>query len=113
VEFPYLLYEWMKIKTATNYALWPLEPMVWDRATFDRLKELENKWTRSINLWFSRVKEGYIIEFFVEYSDSFTEVEKTFVKGPRKHMLEEISLCIKKLFMEKEMMHMEINNMTE
>jgi hypothetical protein len=33
VEFPYLLYEWMKRKTATNTALRPLEPIVWDQST--------------------------------------------------------------------------------
>jgi hypothetical protein len=43
VEFPCLLYEWMKRKTATNSSLWPLEPVVWDQATLDRLKD----WTIS------------------------------------------------------------------
>jgi hypothetical protein len=30
------------------------------------------------------VKEGYIIEFVVEYNDSFSEAERKFVEGPGK-----------------------------
>jgi hypothetical protein len=41
---------------------------------------------------FTRVKEGYIIEFVVEYTDSFSEDERNFMEGPRKQMLEEIPL---------------------
>jgi hypothetical protein len=44
-EFPYLLYEWMKRKTATNSILWPLELVVWDQVTLRRMQELYNKWT--------------------------------------------------------------------
>jgi hypothetical protein len=45
VEFSCLLYEWMRRKPTISYALWPLEPMVWNQATLDRLKILEIKWT--------------------------------------------------------------------
>jgi hypothetical protein len=84
VEFPCLLYEWLKRKTTTNSTMWPLEPMVWDQAMLDRLKVLDNKWTRDIDFWFSQVKEGYIIEFVVEYIDSFSEAERKFTEGSRK-----------------------------
>jgi hypothetical protein len=59
------------------------------------------------------VKEGYIIEFVVEYNDSFSEDERKFVEGPRKRILEEISLWIKMLFMEKGLMCMEPDRMVE
>jgi hypothetical protein len=38
------------------------------------------------------VKEGYIIDFIVEYIDSFREAKRKFVEGPRKRMLEDIPL---------------------
>jgi hypothetical protein len=38
------------------------------------------------------VKEGYIIEFVVEYTDSFSEAERKFTEGPRRRLLEEIPL---------------------
>jgi len=67
----------------------------------DRLRVLENKWTRDIDFWFSQVKEGYIIEFVVEYTNSFSEAKNKFVEGPRKQMLKEIPIWIKMLFLEK------------
>ena len=42
VEFPCLLYEWLKRQTSTNTTLRPLETIVWDQATVDRLKALDN-----------------------------------------------------------------------
>jgi hypothetical protein len=48
-EFMCLLYEWMKRKTATNSTTWPLEIVAWDQVMLDRLKVLENKWTRAID----------------------------------------------------------------
>jgi hypothetical protein len=56
------------------------------------LKELDNKWKRAIELWFSQVKDGYIIEFVIEYIDYFNEAKRKFAEGPIKKMLEEISL---------------------
>jgi hypothetical protein len=44
VEFPFLLYEWLKMKIVTNIALRPLKLVVWDKATVDRMKALDNKW---------------------------------------------------------------------
>jgi hypothetical protein len=38
VEFPCLLHEWLKRKTATNSTMWPLEPMVWYQAKLERLR---------------------------------------------------------------------------
>jgi hypothetical protein len=68
VEFPCSLHEWLKRKTTTNSTMWPLELVVWDQAKLERLKVLDNKWTWAIEFWFSRVKEGYIVEFVVEYT---------------------------------------------
>jgi hypothetical protein len=48
------------------------EPLVWDQEAINRLKSLENKWTRAIDLWFKQVKQGYIVEFVVEYNEYFS-----------------------------------------
>jgi len=112
-KFTCLLYEWLKRKNATNTDLRDQEPSFWDWIMIGRLKTLNNKWTRAIDFWFSWVKEGYIIEIVVKYIDSFSEVERTFVKGPQKRLLEEIPLWINMLFMEKGMMHMDPDRMAE
>jgi len=101
------------MNATTNTALRPLELTVWDQATIDRLKELDNKWSRSIHLWFAWVKEGDIIDFFVDYIDSFNEVERKFSEVPRKRRLEEIPIEIKMLFVEKGMMCMEPDKMAK
>jgi hypothetical protein len=50
------------------------------------------------------VKVDYVIEFFVEYSDSFNEVERKFIEGHQKTILEEIPLWIKMVFVNKGVM---------
>jgi hypothetical protein len=113
VEFPCLLNEWLKRQVAINSDLWLLEPIFWDQAKLEELKVLDNKWTWTIDFWFSWVKEGYIIEFLVEYIDSFSGDERKFVDGPIKRMLEEILLWIKNLFVEKGLMRMEPDRMAD
>jgi hypothetical protein len=48
---------------------------------------MDNKWTQAIEFWFSRVKENYIVEFAIEYSDYFSATARKFEEGPRKKML--------------------------
>jgi hypothetical protein len=90
-----------------------VEPIVWDQTKLDILKVIYITCTPAIDFWFARVKEGHIIEFSIEYSDSFNEVARKFKEGPRKRMLEEIPLWIKMLFMEIIMRHMETDRMAE
>jgi hypothetical protein len=110
VEFPCLSYEWLKGK---------LLPILlcglWNQwfGINPHLKVLNDNWNWAIEFWFSRVKEGYIVEFVVEYVDSFSEVERKFMKGLRKYMLEEIPLWINMLFVEKGIMHMDPDRMVE
>jgi hypothetical protein len=49
----------------------------------------------------------------MEYTDSFSEEEILFAKGPRRWMLKEIPLGIKMLFMEKGLMCMDPDRMAE
>jgi hypothetical protein len=111
MEFPFLLYERIKRQVVINSILFPLEPILWDQATLDSLKVLDKKWTQYIDFWFSPVKEGYIIEFVIEYSDSLSEVKRKFEESPRKWNLEEIPLWIKILFMARRMIHMDPDRM--
>jgi hypothetical protein len=53
------------------------------------------------------VKEGYIVEFSIECSEYFNNVERKFVFDPRRRLLEEIPLWVKMLFIEKGIMHMD------
>jgi hypothetical protein len=76
----------------------PSGSIVWDQANIDILKELDKKWSQAIEFFFSQVNEGYIIEFSIKYSDYFNADERNFEQGPRKQMLEDITLWMKMLF---------------
>jgi hypothetical protein len=93
--------------------MFPLDPIVWNQATLDNLKVLDNKWIWAIDFWFTQVKEGYIIDFFVEYNKTLKEAKRKFEKDPRKQMVEEIMLWIKMLFVERRMMCMKPDRMTK
>jgi hypothetical protein len=61
--------------------------MVWDQAMLDKLKVLNNKWNWAIDLWFSRVKEGYIAEFVIDCTNYCNEDKRKFIEGLRKPIL--------------------------
>jgi hypothetical protein len=104
-----LLYEWLKRHITINTALGAQEPLVWNQNTLNRLKSMNSKWAKSAEFWFDRVKEGYIIEFVIEYNESFNELERNFVVEPRKRLLKEKPMWIKMMFVEKGLMHMELD----
>jgi hypothetical protein len=58
----------------------------------NRLNYVDNKWVISIDFWFEHVKEGYIVDFFVEGSKSFSSAERKFAVGPKRRLLKEILL---------------------
>jgi hypothetical protein len=72
------LHEWLKRQEKVNLGVLPLDPIVWDQENIDSLKELDNECTQVIHFWFSRVKEGKIVEFNIEYIESFSEAERKF-----------------------------------
>jgi hypothetical protein len=53
VEFPFLLFEWIKRKNPTNSPMWLLAPVVWDQANLEEMKVLDKKWTQDIKFWFA------------------------------------------------------------
>jgi hypothetical protein len=59
------------------------------------------------------VKEGYIVVFSIECSESFSSVERIFASVPRRILVEEILLWIEMLVVEKGLMHMKTDKMVE
>jgi hypothetical protein len=86
---------------------------VWDQNTVNRLKYVDNKWANEVEFWFDRVKEGYIVEFYIECSESFNTFERKFCHSPIRILLEEIPLWIKMFFVEKGIMHMDPDRMVK
>ena len=57
------------------------------------------------------MKEGYIIEFTIGATKSYTYEEEKLEAGPRKRFLEKIPLWLKMLFAKKGIMKMNPDNM--
>nr|QHR91537.1 hypothetical protein Q903MT_gene5572 [Picea sitchensis] len=65
---------------------------------------MDNKWSTAVDFWFARLKEGYIVEFAIDYSNSFSCTERKFTEGPRGRYLLLIPLWVKMLLCEKGLM---------
>lgn len=85
--------------------------MFFSLETITRLKVLDIKWTRAIKFWFERVKEGYLVEYAIECSESFSSTKRKFEVGPIGRLLVEIFLWIK-MFVENRLMRMKLDRMT-
>jgi len=62
--------------------------------------------SRAVDFLCERVIYGHVVKFDIECNKLFKCVERKIKVGPRKHMLEEIPLWIKMLFVERGLMKM-------
>ena len=81
-SFPIELYEWIT-KLADSQGRWKLDnPIVWTPKLVHRLEASEDKITCAIDHWLDRIIGGFITEFAVDTSVSYSEAERSFLKGP-------------------------------
>ena len=79
----------------------------------NKLRSVDNRWSRAVDFWFKSIKEGYIVEFTIEYNNSFSVAERKLTKGPRGRYLELLPLWIKKLLCDKGMMSLQSDSMAK
>jgi hypothetical protein len=48
-----------------------------------QLQQVNNKFTRAVDLWLDNIVAGFITEFAVETTNSYTTTKKGFLKGTR------------------------------
>ena len=65
------------------------------------MRNLDNPITRAVDFWLASVLEGFITEFAVDQTKSFSEAERYFFKGYRGKYLRSLNLSIKMLLHEK------------
>lgn len=58
-------------------------PIVWTPELVHKLKASEDKIVHIVDHWLDRIIGGFITEFTVNSSVSYSEVERCFLKGPR------------------------------
>ena len=80
-SFPSELYEWIA-KLADNQGRCRLDKaIVWTLELVRRLKASEDNIARVVDHWPDRIIGGFITEFTVDTSVSYSEAEQRFLKG--------------------------------
>lgn len=82
-SFPFELYEWI-VRLADNQGRCRHDqPILWTLELVRRLEGSEDKIMRAMDFWLDRIIGGFITEFMVDTTISYSEVEQRFLKGPR------------------------------
>ena len=61
----------------------------------------ENKIAHAVDHWFNRVIGGFVIEFSIDTSVSYSETERRFSKGPRGEYVKYLNTYIKNVIVRK------------
>lgn len=103
-SFPINLYEWI-MKLANDQGRWRLDsPIVWTLELVRRLEAFEDKMTCVVDHWLAYIIGGFMTEFAIDTSVSYSEVECHFLKGSRGKYLKSLNTGIKILLCEKRVM---------
>ena len=100
-SFPVELCEWIT-KLAYGQGRWRLNGLiVWNPELVQRFEVSEGKIACAVNHWLDHIIGGFMIEFAVDTSISYSEAEHCFFKGPRGKYLRSLNTWIKMLLCEK------------
>lgn len=69
------LYEWISRLTERKNCFKGEEPMVWTLELIQRLKSIDNRISRVVDLWIDNILRGFITNFSVDSTLSFIEGE--------------------------------------
>jgi hypothetical protein len=100
------LYEWLARLANTQFEIRSRPPVVWMSALIKKFKRVDNVVSRAVDHWFDSTIGGYIIEFFVDRVESYSQAERYLFKGPRGKFLHFLKLRIKMLLHEKNILKM-------
>jgi hypothetical protein len=75
--------------------------VVWTSTLINKVKRVDNVVSREVDHWFDSNIGGYITEFDIDRVESYSQVERYLFKGPRLNFLHFLTLKIKMLLHEK------------
>lgn len=101
VEFLIILVERLLRLCEKNPTWWIDGPKDWIPKLVKELKETSNPISRAIGFWLDSIMCGYINDFTVDYTKSYSAVEMEFFKGLRAKYLKELKLWIKMALRDK------------
>jgi len=94
-EFPIILSEWMlRLKDESAWCS-NGESKEWMPENIQQLKEISNHISRAIDFWINSILKGYVTEFAIQYTMSYSVLERDLFYGPRGRYLRELTVWIK------------------
>ena len=82
--------------------------MSWNHELIQELQETDNRASQAVEVWLDNILEGYIIEFAVDTTNSYSKEETEIFNGPRGRFLLSLQLSIKILVYEKDILKMHL-----
>ena len=95
------LYEWI-VRLADSQGRCRLDqPIVWTPELVRRLEASEDKIARAVDHWLDHVIGGFITEFTIDTTVSYSEGERCFLQGPLGKYITSFNTWIKMLLCDK------------
>jgi hypothetical protein len=79
----------------------------WTPELVRQLNYVSNPTTRAVDFWLDSILGGYITEFAVDCTQSYSVAERDFFKGPRGRFMKSLGMWIKMLLCDKCVMTMQ------
>jgi hypothetical protein len=95
------LYEWLARLADTQFEIISRPHAVWTSTLIKKFKKVDNVVSREVDLWFDNTIGGYIIEFYIDRVESYSQAKRYFFKGPIGKFQQFLKLKIKMLLHEK------------
>jgi hypothetical protein len=80
-NFMYVLQEWI-LRLKDNHATNQIKQLEWNPLEITQLQQVDNKFTRVVDLSLDGIVSGFIIEFVVDTVKSYSASEKEFLRRP-------------------------------
>jgi len=77
-----------------------------------QLQQVNNKFMCTVDFWLDIIVVGFVTKFVVDTANSYSAVEKEFLKGPRGRYIISLYTSIKILLYKKGVLTMEEDNQT-
>jgi hypothetical protein len=82
---------------------------IWTSKLVRQLNYASNDTSQTIHFWLDNILGGYIIDFAVDYTQSYSVIERYVFKGPQGRLMKSLVTWIKMLLCDKCMMKMEFD----
>jgi hypothetical protein len=107
-DLPHILQEWIKrLKDKHRKNL--IRQLEWNPKDIVKLKKFDNKFIRAIDFWLDNIVAGFITEFAVDTTKSYSAAKQEFLEGLRGRYTRSLYTSIKILLYNKGVMTMESN----